>query len=144
MPTLRRSFGVPLIALSLVLTTAACSSSGASPAASGSNADLSSTSWKLVDIGGATPAAGVTITLAFDANDAVSGSSGCNNYAGQPTIDGSKISFGPLAGTRMACPEPAMSAEAAYLAALDGVTSWRMQGSRLVLEGATTLTYDPA
>ena len=141
---MNRLVGLIAMAVAAMLVVGACGSAGSSTAATGGSADLSGTSWKLVDIGGTAPAEGVAITLAFDASDAVSGKSGCNNYTGQATIDGSKISFGPLAGTRMACPEPAMGAESAYLAALDGATSWKMQGSQLVLEGATTLTFDPA
>ena len=138
-----RSFGV-LVALLIVPILAGCSSVGASPsAANGGVADLPGTSWTLVEIGGSAPAGDAKPTLVFGTDGGVSGNSGCNTFNGTVTIDGSTIEFGPLATTRMACPAPAMIVESAYLAGLDGASTWRMDGSQLVLEGATELRFDP-
>jgi heat shock protein HslJ len=54
----------------------------------------------------------------------VSGSRGCNTYRGQYAIDGPSLTPGPLITTRKACPEPIMTAETAYVAALEGVDRW--------------------
>ena len=106
---------------------------------------LQGTSWTLVEIAGSAPAGDARPTLVFAADGTtVSGNAGCNRFNGAVAIDGGSIDFGPLASTRMACPEPAMSVESAYLGALDGAATWRMEGSQLVLEGATTLTFDEA
>jgi len=143
MSTIRR-FGVALALVALLPGLAACSSSGGSSSAAAGAEDLSGTSWKLVDLGGTAPAEGTTATLAFDASDAVSGIAGCNTFNGQATIDGTAIDFGPLATTRMACPEPQMSLETTYLGALDAATSWKIDGGKLILEGGTTATFDKA
>lgn len=65
----------------------------------------------------------------------VSGSSGCNRLTGTYTQDGDALTFGPLAGTRMACPEPAMDLERRFHAALEGVTGYSIDGEALTLEG---------
>jgi len=137
-------FGV-LIALLMVPILAGCSSFAASPSAAGGGVtDLPGTSWTLVEIGGSAPAGDAKPTLVFGTDGTVTGNSGCNTFNGTVTIDGSTIEFGPLATTRMACPAPAMIVESAYLAGLDGASTWRMDGGQLLLEGATTLTLDPA
>ena len=138
-----RSFGA-LVALVIVPILAGCSV-GASPSAAGGGVtELPGTSWTLVEIGGSAPAGDAKPTLVFGTDGTVTGNSGCNTFNGTVTIDGSTIGFGPMATTRMACPEPAMSVESAYLAGLDAAATWRMDGGQLVLEGATTLTFDPA
>lgn len=46
------------------------------------------------------------------------GSGGCNRIMGSLTLTGEGLSVGPLASTMMACPEPVMAAERAFLGAL--------------------------
>jgi heat shock protein HslJ len=75
----------------------------------------------------------------------MSGSAGCNTFNGTYTIDGHAITFGPLATTRMACADDVMAIEDAYLAALDGASSWSIgEDGLLVLDGTTMLTFSPA
>jgi putative lipoprotein len=62
----------------------------------------------------------------------VSGSGGCNRFSGSCNVDGSALTFGNLASTRMACAE-GMDQESAFLAALGKVRSWRVSGDRLEL-----------
>lgn len=72
--------------------------------------------------------------LVFDSDAGrVSGSSGCNRLIGTFVVDGSGLTFGPLAGTRMACPEPAMELEQRFHAALTAVTSYSIEGEVLTL-----------
>jgi heat shock protein HslJ len=72
--------------------------------------------------------------IQFGANGRVSGNSGCNRFTGAYEIaeDGS-IKIGPLASTRMACPEPEMAAETKFFAILDEVRSFERVGKRLAL-----------
>jgi heat shock protein HslJ len=64
----------------------------------------------------------------------VSGRSACNSYGGTYEVDGDALTFGPLGGTEMACQPPAlMELEAEYLAALDGVEGYGLDGDALVL-----------
>jgi heat shock protein HslJ len=62
----------------------------------------------------------------------VSGSSGCNRLIGAYTLIADRLSFGQMAGTRMACPK-SMEQEQIFLQILPSVTSWRVIGQRLVL-----------
>jgi heat shock protein HslJ len=142
MSTIRR-LGVALAVVAMLPALVTCSTTGGSSSATGA-AGLSGTSWKLADLGGTAPAEGTEATLAFGADDAVSGNAGCNTFNGQATIDGTSIDFGPLATTRMACPEAQMGLETSYLAALDGATSWKIEGGKLILDGGTTATFTPA
>lgn len=92
-----------------------------------SAADLDGTSWRLVELGENQPVADdVEITISF-AGDQISGSGGCNNYNGSFTLSEDNpflVTFGPIAATRMLCPDPAGSAETAYFNALSTATIW--------------------
>lgn len=59
--------------------------------------------------------------IAFKTDGDVVGSGGCNNFFGSFTQNGRSITFGPLASTRMACPQPIMEAERAFLSMLEQV-----------------------
>lgn len=97
---------------------------------------LPAAAWTLVGIDDTVDLAGVRPTLEFLADGTVAGLGGCNRFSGPVTIDGSGISFGGLTSTRMACGDPADAVERAYLGALEGVTSWSVDGAKqLVLEG---------
>ncbi len=65
----------------------------------------------------------------------VSGRSGCNQYGGSLTVRSGRIGFGAMEVTEMACDEPRMTSEAAYLAALSGVTSFELNADTLRLSG---------
>lgn len=57
-------------------------------------------------------------TLEFDAEGMAFGKSGCNNYRTKTTLEGNVLSFGPLMGTKMACPH--LDGEAKYTTLLSG------------------------
>lgn len=81
-------------------------------------------------------------SLQLGANQRVSGSDGCNRLLGKYALDGERLSFSDIAGTRMAC--PAMQGrEAAFGAALMRVNGWRVQGGVLELtaDGAPVLRF---
>ncbi len=67
----------------------------------------------------------------------VSGFGGCNRYVGQ-VVEKSPgaIVVGPLAGTKMACPSPAMEIEDRFLGALSRVTRYSFVGGLLILSSA--------
>ena len=62
----------------------------------------------------------------------VAGSGGCNGLLGSYRIEGSRIEFGKLAVTLMACPA-GMEQEQAFLGALGEAVGWRVLGSHLEL-----------
>jgi heat shock protein HslJ len=70
--------------------------------------------------------------LEFDGTT-VTGSGGCNSLNGPATVGEGTIAFGPIATTRMACPEGAMDLEAHVLAVLDGEVTYTIDGDVLTL-----------
>lgn len=103
-------------------------------------ADLEGSAWELNTIIAAEAAssllAGSTITLELDAEAGqLFGMAGCNNYNAAYTLDGDKLTIGPVASTRMFCGEPEglMAQESQYLSWLEEVTSYEIDGRQLTL-----------
>ena len=75
----------------------------------------------------------------------VSGRSACNQYFGQFALVDGHVSLSGLGGTEMACEEPIMTLEGAYLAGLAKIDAARMDGDALVLTGpGTELRFERA
>ncbi|MCB1394441.1 MAG: META domain-containing protein [Rhodobacter sp.] len=72
--------------------------------------------WSIVAVSGTATENGAEI--AFSADGHASGTSGCNRFSGAVSQQGDVLTLGPLASTRMACPEPLSSQEAAIFALL--------------------------
>jgi heat shock protein HslJ len=90
--------------------------------------------------------AGTEITATFDEAGTLAGSSGCNNYSTTYEASGDQMTIsGPIASTMMMCPTPGvMEQEAEYLAALETVSSYRIEAKQLTLfnaQGQAILTY---
>lgn len=100
---------------------------------SSSGPPLAGTAWTLQSGVDAPADAVPTLTLTEDGQ--ASGFGGCNSFGGGYELDGDSISFGPLASTQMACPEPQMATETAYYQALDAVDTWAVEDGQLVLSG---------
>lgn len=66
------------------------------------------------------------------AQHSVQGNTGCNSMRGSASLDGAKLSFGPIATTKRYCPQTA-GVETALLAALKEVQSWTISGDELQL-----------
>jgi heat shock protein HslJ len=106
----------------LALSAAACSSGA-------STSDTLIGRWDVAAIadssGALVPLVEATILTANITETEINGSSGCNNYMGPATIDGSTVSFGPMAGTLMACVEnDVMEQEQMFLTLLQTADSW--------------------
>lgn len=106
---------------------------------------LGGTHWQLLYIRKSVPLSNRPITIAFK-DGQVNGSSGCNSYFGEYTINGNEISIGPLASTEMACmdPEGIMQQEQEYLHFLAEVVTFEVDGEQLVLKqaGQDQLTFN--
>ncbi len=90
---------------------------------------------------------GTDVTATFATDGSVSGSGGCNTYSGTYTTDGTKLSFGTLATTQMACGDAVNSQESAYFTALARVATYDFVGSNLELraaDGALQVSYQAA
>ncbi len=90
---------------------------------------------------------GNEITAVFGEDGSLSGSAGCNNYSGTYEVDGENMSIGPLAATEKFCeqPEGTMDQESEYLAALQTVATWSIDGDVLDLrtsEDSRAVSYN--
>lgn len=96
---------------------------------------LDGVQWRLVGFGLREPMpAEPEITFVVH-GDKVSGKSGCNRYVGSLSAGKTpdEISFGPLAGTMMACAVDAMELERRYLTALAEVSQFSFHFGQLML-----------
>ena len=111
---------------------------------SGAVVDLVGTRWVLEELDGST-LVDTFPTIAFGGDGSVTGSAGCNTFSGTYAVDGTSLGVGPLGTTKMACADPTMFVESAFLAALRGVTGWSVRpDGRLVLDGRRPLIFGPA
>ncbi len=95
---------------------------------------LEGTEWTLVELGGEPLPEGVQATLLLDGTGKHAvGSGGCNPFAGSYRLEGARLTFGDLAGTRTACAGPAAEVEGAYLRTLGRVGGYRLMGDGLHL-----------
>lgn len=144
-----------LLLAGCTLSPAQLSALAATPAAAqatGETNPLANTAWQLVSLGTSeseTPVvAGSTVTLEFDDAGMAGGNAGCNTYGGDYTVDGDTIEFGALFSTMMACvDEGVMAQEQQFLAALDGVDHFAVDGDQLALwadDGSSRLTFSAA
>jgi heat shock protein HslJ len=85
--------------------------------------------WLAEDIGGAGVIDNLQSTLQLSEDGSVSGTGGCNNFAGKAILAGDAISFGPLAATRMACVPAVNDQEAKFFDALSKTQSWRIDAT---------------
>jgi heat shock protein HslJ len=132
---------LPAVTL-LALVLAAC---GATLRSAAPSQGLEGTSWTLVEIDGREPDTDVAPTLVIDEDGNISGTAVCNTYMGTATVEGSAISIGPLATTRVACSGAAGLLETAFLTAMDGVEAYSIDSQgRLVLEDGVALVFEPA
>jgi heat shock protein HslJ len=111
------------------------------------SAALERTSWRLASLPGHAPATLAKlerdVTARFEGGR-VTGFAGCNTFTGPYTLKEHRLTVGVLAGTMMACPEPAMSLERAFHAALTGTFSYAIKGNRLSLtaDSGALLAFD--
>lgn len=78
---------------------------------------------------------GTQATLIFS-SDGAGGNGSCNTFGGSFQFDNNTITFGNLISTMMACEEPIMAQEHAFLTALSTASAYQVNGSQL------TITYD--
>ncbi|HEX5000057.1 MAG TPA: META domain-containing protein [Terriglobia bacterium] len=106
---------------------------------------LAGTSWQWEKTTGAdgkttAPRAPQKFVAQFGTDGRVSSSTDCNRLMGSYSVDGAKLSIGPLAGTKMACGE---SQEAEYAGALGAAASFAISGDALTitLRDSGTMTF---
>lgn len=81
-------------------------------------------------------------TIRFEGGE-VGGVAFCNHYGGEYTSDGDAMTITVGAMTEMACEEPLMTLEPAFVAALGEVTGVSVEGDRMTLSGGEVeLAFD--
>jgi heat shock protein HslJ len=78
----------------------------------------------------------INTTAIFSEVGNLAGSAACNQYHTTYQVNDSQIRIGPVATTRMMCPESVMQQEMEYLNALQSAASYEIQGSDLILFNA--------
>ena len=95
--------------------------------------------WRLRRLGGrdeTAVSAGKGVTVRFE-RGRVAGVSACNQFSGTYRIEEGSLVLGPLAGTMMACPEPAMTLEQVFREAFAGRMDYKVEGDLLMLGPAS-------
>ena len=88
--------------------------------------------------------AGVTSTLLITAGRAAV-DTGCNTGSAAVQVAADTLTFGPMALTRMACPEAQTSVESAVVKVLDGTVTYAIQADVLTIDAdGSGLTYRAA
>lgn len=95
-------------------------------------ASLAGTKWQLVSLNGDKISDPEKTDIRFDGKT-ISGTAGCNRMSGSYKIDNDTISFGPIAATKMACPDPWMQIETKFFSVLASRATYRRNGYGLLL-----------
>lgn len=107
------------------------------------DADLTATQWIADTIitgqAASTLIQGTEVTLLLDVTEGrASGSAGCNSFMGSFESEGTQVTFGPLAATKMFCGgEGVMDQEVFVLSVLSGELQVTIEGDRLTLTAPT-------
>jgi heat shock protein HslJ len=112
---------------------------------------LTGTTWTLTTI--ALPGSDVVgnviaateITAVFADDGTMTGSGGCNQLNGPYETDDGALTIGPLASTMISCGADIDEQEQAYMATIDAVFSYTIEGSQLTMQdvdGADILVFD--
>jgi len=94
------------------------------------------TRWKLVSLSGldSLPQLQKDVFIQFKKSDSsYYGNTGCNNFSGKYTLDGTKLGLGPAAMTRMMCPPENMKVEDQVTKAFQVVDQYLITGDHLQL-----------
>jgi heat shock protein HslJ len=112
---------------------------------------LVGTTWTLTSIAAGdavmSVVSGTEITAVFAADETLSGSAGCNSFSGTYTLAGDRLSFSPLATTKMACAGYVMTQERVFLDSMSEVASFTIEGAQLTVldrSGAMLLGFEGA
>jgi len=112
-----------------ILALAACTT--------GANvAQLQDRGWTLVSITGVPtlPAGVKTPTIRFGSDGRLSGDTGCNRASATYTIEGDRLTIGPMITTKRACVAPeGNTLERAYVEAIGRTTRYRIAQNELEL-----------
>jgi heat shock protein HslJ len=101
--------------------------------ASTASFSLTGSEWLLEDLGGLGVADNIQATLTFPEAGKVAGNGSCNRFFGPAEVSGDTLKLGPLASTRMMCPEPVMNQETKYINALQAADHFEWKAPYLMI-----------
>ena len=109
----------------------------------GGGAELTGVRWQPTYIGPEPVPEDAGIWVEFAVDGSINGHAGCNTFFGSLTQTDSGIAVGQLGSTRMACPEPIMNRESAFLSALQQATEFEVSAARMTsLDADRTLLIE--
>ena len=94
---------------------------------------LTGSEWLLEDLAGAGVIDNIQATLTFPEAGKVAGNGSCNRFFGPAEVTGDSLKLGPLASTRMMCPEPVSNQETKYMAALQAAERFEWKAPYLLI-----------
>lgn len=98
-------------------------------------AEITGVSWRPALIGNEAMPTENRMFVQFEIDGSIKGHGGCNSFFGTLEQSEEGITIGPLGSTRMACPEPIMAREMAFMDALQKTKQFDMTAERLRLIG---------
>ncbi|QHN26638.1 META domain-containing protein [Gordonia pseudamarae] len=141
---LTRSLGTLLATGFVVLGAAACGNSSTVTSSDSSTTQVvvhTATSNSLVgkrftstSVDGAAIPGDGPLVITFPEEGRVSLTAGCNQHIGTVTVDPTRLTFGTLASTQMACPPPRDGADAWLADFTDKPLTWSLDGPELTLK----------
>ena len=99
--------------------------------ATSGGAELSGVRWRPTYIGPEPVPEDAGLWVQFEIDGGIVGHAGCNSFFGSLRQTDEGIEVGALGSTRMACAEPVMSRESAFLSALGQATLFEVSGERM-------------
>jgi heat shock protein HslJ len=101
---------------------------------------LTGAQWRPISIAGESMPEDSGMSVSFEEDGSIKGHGGCNGFFGSLELKDGELVVGPLGSTRMACPEPIMQREFAFLQAIQNMEEYRASGDSLkILDGAGSL-----
>lgn len=89
--------------------------------------------WLVEDVSGRGAIDFSRVDLTFASDGKLSGSTGCNRFSGTYRVNGSHMTIGTLATTRMACAEALMNQEAAFVEAVSSISQFTFDATGALL-----------
>ena len=117
------------VSLALLIGIAGCAATAPAPR----QADLIG-QWHIESIGDRPVIDRSPAAIEFTSEGRAGGNASCNRFTGAYTLSGSELSFGPLAATKMMCPDALMDQEMRFLAALERIAGVQIRQGLLVLQ----------
>lgn len=99
----------------------------------GGGASLTGVSWRPAVLGAESMPDDSGMFVQFEVDGSFNGHGGCNSFFGSLEQSDTGISIGPIGATRMACPEPVMKRETAFITALQDTKKFELGRDKLHL-----------